>query len=76
MFMLNFVDGCVPSDLGAGTAAELEEERRLPYVGMTRAHDNLTLAAAALLYALFAVDPSLTSMPSVDGFPVLVHHLL
>ncbi len=27
--MLNAVDGCIPSDLGAGTTAELEEERRL-----------------------------------------------
>lgn len=35
--------GCIPSDLGAGTTAELEEERRLLYVGMTRARDNLTL---------------------------------
>jgi DNA helicase-2/ATP-dependent DNA helicase PcrA len=43
VFMLNVVDGCIPSDLGAGTTAELEEERRLLYVGMTRARDNLTL---------------------------------
>ena len=43
MFMLNVVDGCIPSDLGAATTAELEEERRLLYVGMTRARDSLTL---------------------------------
>ena len=43
VFMLNVVDGCIPSDLGAGTTAELEEERRLLYVGMTRARDSLTL---------------------------------
>ncbi|EYR81023.1 ATP-dependent helicase [Shinella sp. 838] len=43
VYMLNVVDGCMPSDLGAGTTAELEEERRLLYVGMTRARDNLTL---------------------------------
>ena len=43
VFMLNVVDGCIPSDLGAGTTPELEEERRLLYVGMTRARDNLTL---------------------------------
>jgi len=29
VFVLNVVDGCMPSDLGAGTSAELEEERRL-----------------------------------------------
>ncbi|MCA0338621.1 MAG: ATP-dependent helicase, partial [Proteobacteria bacterium] len=43
VFMLNVVDGCIPSDLGVGTTEELEEERRLLYVGMTRARDNLTL---------------------------------
>ena len=31
---LNVVDGCMPSDLGAGTTAEIEEERRLLYVAM------------------------------------------
>lgn len=43
VYMLNVVDGCMPSDLGAGTTAELEEERRLLYVAMTRARDRLTL---------------------------------
>ena len=43
MFLLNVVDGCMPSDLGAGTSAELEEERRLLYVAMTRAKDDLHL---------------------------------
>ncbi len=41
--MLNVVDGCIPSDLGVGTTAELEEERRLLYVAMTRAKDDLHL---------------------------------
>ena len=27
VFVLNAVEGCIPSDLGAGTTAELEEER-------------------------------------------------
>ena len=43
VFVLNTVDGCIPSDLGAGTSAELEEERRLLYVAMTRAKDDLHL---------------------------------
>ena len=43
VFVLNVVDGCIPSDLGAGTTAEIEEERRLLYVAMTRAKDNLHL---------------------------------
>ena len=33
----------MPSDLGAGTSAEIEEERRLLYVAMTRAKDDLHL---------------------------------
>ena len=43
VFVLNVVDGCIPSDLGAGTSAEIEEERRLLYVAMTRARDDLDL---------------------------------
>jgi DNA helicase II / ATP-dependent DNA helicase PcrA len=43
VFVLNVVDGCMPSDLGAGTTAEIEEERRLLYVAMTRAKDTLHL---------------------------------
>lgn len=43
MYLLNVVDGSMPSDLGAGTSAELEEERRLLYVAMTRAKDDLHL---------------------------------
>ena len=41
--ILNVVDGCIPSDLGTGTPEELEEERRLLYVAMTRAKDALHL---------------------------------
>jgi DNA helicase II / ATP-dependent DNA helicase PcrA len=43
VFVLNVVDGCMPSDLGTGTSAEFEEERRLLYVAMTRAKDDLHL---------------------------------
>jgi DNA helicase-2/ATP-dependent DNA helicase PcrA len=43
VFVLNAVDGCIPSDLAAGTTAEVEEERRLLYVAMTRAKDDLHL---------------------------------
>jgi DNA helicase II / ATP-dependent DNA helicase PcrA len=43
VLLLNTVDGCIPSDLGTGSTAELEEERRLLYVAMTRAKDHLHL---------------------------------
>jgi DNA helicase-2/ATP-dependent DNA helicase PcrA len=41
--ILNVVDGCVPSDRATGTSEEIEEERRLLYVAMTRAKDELDL---------------------------------
>ncbi len=43
VFVLNAVDGCIPSDLATGTTPEIEEERRLLYVAMTRAKDSLHL---------------------------------
>src|SRR3954465_2903492 len=43
VFVINVVDGCMPSDLGTGTTAEIEEERRLLYAAMTRAKDDLHL---------------------------------
>ncbi len=43
VFVLNVVDGCIPSDLATGSAAETEEERRLLYVAVTRARDELHL---------------------------------
>ncbi len=41
--ILNAVDGCIPSDIATRNSAEIEEERRLLYVGMTRARDHLEL---------------------------------
>jgi DNA helicase-2/ATP-dependent DNA helicase PcrA len=41
--LLNLVDGCLPSDLSTGSSEEIEEERRLLYVAMTRARDELDL---------------------------------
>ena len=50
VFILNAIDGGIPSDLGAGTTAELEEERRLLYVAMTRAKDSLDLMVPQRCY--------------------------
>ena len=41
--VLNVVDGCIPSDMSTGNAADIEEERRLLYVAMTRAREHLHL---------------------------------
>lgn len=43
VYLLNTVDGCLPSDLSTGSTPEIEEERRLLYVAMTRARDQLHL---------------------------------
>jgi DNA helicase-2/ATP-dependent DNA helicase PcrA len=43
VYILNLVDGCIPSDMAVGTPAGIEEERRLLYVAMTRAKDQLHL---------------------------------
>jgi DNA helicase-2/ATP-dependent DNA helicase PcrA len=48
--VLNVVDGAIPSDLGTGSAHELEEERRLLYVAMTRARDELHLMVPQRFY--------------------------
>jgi DNA helicase II / ATP-dependent DNA helicase PcrA len=51
VFVLNVVDGCLPSDLGTGTTAEVDEERRLLYVAMTRAKDELHLIVPHRFFA-------------------------
>lgn len=43
VFVLNVIDGCIPASLGAGERKEIEEERRLLYVAMTRAKESLHL---------------------------------
>lgn len=50
VYLLNAVDGCIPSDLGTGSTRDLEEERRLLYVAMTRAKDDLTIGLPARFY--------------------------
>ena len=48
--VLNVVDGCIPSDMATGTQEELEEERRLLYVAMTRAKEQLHLVVPHRFY--------------------------
>ena len=48
--VLNVVDGCIPSDMATGHAAEIEEERRLLYVAMTRARHHLHLVVPQRFY--------------------------
>ena len=48
--VLNVVDGCIPSDLGTGTQDDIDEERRLLYVAMTRAKEHLHLLVPQRFY--------------------------
>jgi ATP-dependent DNA helicase UvrD/PcrA len=48
--ILNVVDGCIPSDMATRAAEEIEEERRLLYVAMTRAKDELDLIIPQRFY--------------------------
>ncbi len=50
VYVLNAVDGCIPSDLSTGSTAEIEEERRLLYVAMTRAKDQLHVMVPQRFY--------------------------
>jgi DNA helicase-2/ATP-dependent DNA helicase PcrA len=48
--ILNVVDGCIPSDMSTGSNEDIEEERRLLYVAMTRAKDHLHLLVPQRFY--------------------------
>jgi DNA helicase-2/ATP-dependent DNA helicase PcrA len=50
VYVLNVVDGCIPSDRATGSPEEIEEERRLLYVAMTRAKDDLHLLVPQRFY--------------------------
>src|SRR5438067_6177121 len=48
--LLNGIDGCIPSDMASGSEDEIEEERRLLYVAMTRARDHLAIVLPQRFY--------------------------
>jgi DNA helicase-2/ATP-dependent DNA helicase PcrA len=52
VWVLNVVDGCIPSDMSTGSREEIEEERRLLYVAMTRAERELHLIYPLRFYVI------------------------
>ncbi|MEZ5557770.1 MAG: ATP-dependent helicase [Pseudomonadales bacterium] len=50
VYVLNVTDGSFPNEFAAGKPAQVEEERRLLYVAMTRARHDLHLLAPLRFY--------------------------
>jgi DNA helicase II / ATP-dependent DNA helicase PcrA len=50
VFILNVADGWIPSDMATENEEQIEEERRLLYVAMTRAKDHLHLSYPSRFY--------------------------
>jgi DNA helicase II / ATP-dependent DNA helicase PcrA len=50
ILILNLVDGCIPSDIASGKPKQIDEERRLLYVTMTRAREHLHLLQPLRFY--------------------------
>ena len=50
VYILNVADGWIPSDMATEDEEQIEEERRLLYVAMTRAKDHLHLSYPSRFY--------------------------
>jgi DNA helicase-2/ATP-dependent DNA helicase PcrA len=50
VYLLNCADGCIPSDMATGDVQQIEEERRLLYVAMTRAKTQLHMVHPLRFY--------------------------
>src|SRR5207244_2197220 len=48
--LIHAADGMIPSDMSTGDKDEIEEERRLLYVALTRARDNLYVYWSLRMY--------------------------
>jgi DNA helicase-2/ATP-dependent DNA helicase PcrA len=73
--MIGLEEGCLPHARARGNLSELEEERRLCFVGITRAQEHLLLTKAAYrtmrgLRERTVTSPFLTEMPQ-DAIEVI-----
>jgi DNA helicase-2/ATP-dependent DNA helicase PcrA len=69
VFMVGMEEGIFPHSRALFDAAEMEEERRLAYVGMTRAREELILTAAnqRMLYGNFQANPPSRFLADIDA---------
>ena len=74
--VLNVVDGCIPSAKATRTSDEIEEERRLLYVAMTRAKDELDLIVPQRLfmYQQNGHDSGYANSKMSRFIPKSIHH--
>ena len=57
VYLLNVVDGSFPNEFATGKPELIEEERRLLYVGLTRARNELLLCAPLKFHLTSATSP-------------------
>ena len=68
VFLVGCSEGLMPHQMSYGSLDELEEERRLMYVAMTRARQKLYLSFSGLPSRfLYEVPPELTDFEDLDG---------
>ncbi|QNQ83210.1 DNA helicase PcrA [Lactobacillus sp. PV037] len=69
VFLVGMEEGIFPTSRALNDEAELEEERRLAYVGITRARQELYLtnAMSRLLYGRIQANPASRFIEEIDG---------
>ncbi|MEA3444774.1 MAG: 3'-5' exonuclease, partial [Bacteroidota bacterium] len=72
VFVVGIEEGLFPSQLSAGSLQELEEERRLFYVAITRAEDSLCLSFAKSRYKWGNIENSRPSRFLKEIDPVFI----
>jgi ATP-dependent DNA helicase UvrD/PcrA len=72
--VLSAVEGSIPSGLATRTADEIEEERRLLHVAMTRTKDELDLVVPQRLYQRNGHDSGYVSSKVSRFIPKSIHH--
>jgi len=59
--VLNLVDGCIPSDMATGKPAQIDEERRLLYVAVTRAKAHLFLIQPSEVFEVSSIASAMAT---------------
>jgi DNA helicase-2/ATP-dependent DNA helicase PcrA len=68
VYVIHAADGNIPSDMATGSPEEIEEERRLFYVAMTRARNHLTVIRPERYYFHHRHKSDLHSLSKLTRF--------